>query len=118
MEIRNEDLVLIAVDNALIGFVAVWCRPAPFIDNLHVRPSYRSKYVGTALMAAVAEQLISRGYKTASLWVFESNSRALRFYEKLGGVEKERAERSVFGYDVMSRKIEWYDLTSILDSMR
>jgi ribosomal protein S18 acetylase RimI-like enzyme len=118
VEIREEDVVLVAEDAALIGFAAVWCRPSPFIDNLHVRPSHRSEKVGTALMAAVAEQLISRGHKTAYLWVFESNSAAIRFYERLGGVEKQRAGRSVFGYDVTSRKIEWDDLNAILDRVR
>jgi len=39
-------------------------------------------------MAAVAEQLISRGHKTAYLWVFDSDSRAIRFYERLGGVQQ------------------------------
>jgi ribosomal protein S18 acetylase RimI-like enzyme len=118
VEIKGEDVVLVAEEKCLIGFIAVWCRPAPFIDNLHVRPSYRSKKIGTALMAAVVEQLISRGHKTAYLWVFDSNSRAISFYESLGGVEKERAARSVFGYDVMSRKIEWDDITSIVESVR
>ena len=118
IEIRSEDIVLIAEKDTPIGFIAVWCRPSPFIDNLHVSPSYRSNKVGTALMAAVAELLISRGHKTAYLWVFEANSKAIRFYERLGGVQKERAERAVLGYDVLSRKIEWYDLASILDSVR
>ena len=118
IEIRSEDLVLIAEEDALVGFIAVWCRPAPFIDNLHVRPSHRSNKVGTALMAAVAEQLIDRGHKTAYLWVFESNGRAKRLYERLGGVKREKTERAVFGYDVLSRKIEWDDLTSILDCVR
>ena len=65
-------------------------------------------------MAEVAEQLISRGHKTAYLWVFDSNRRAIRFYERLGGVQTERAERSVFGYNKRSCKIKWDVLTSIL----
>ena len=118
IEIKSEDIVLIAEEGTPIGFIAVWCRPHPFIDNLHVSPSHRSKKVGTALMAAAAERLIGQGHKTAHLWVFDSNSRAIRFYERLGGVQKERAERTVFGYTVSSRKIEWYDLASILYSVR
>jgi ribosomal protein S18 acetylase RimI-like enzyme len=115
--IRSEDLVLVAEEDAFIGFVAVWCRPSPFIDNLHVRPSDRSKKTGSTLMAAAAEQLIRRAHKTAHLWVFECNSGAIRFYRRLGGVLTERAERSVFGYNVMSRKIVWSDITSIVESV-
>lgn len=79
IEIQNEDIVLVAEEDSFIGFVAVWCRPIPFIDNLHVRPSHRSKKVGSALMKAVAKELIKKGHKTAYLWVFESNGRAYGF---------------------------------------
>ena len=113
VKIRNEDVLLVAEEGLVIGFIAVWCRPVPFIDNLHVRPSKRSKKVGSALMRAVAKELINQGHKTAYLWVFESNQKAIRFYERLGGIQKEQSTKSVFGYDVPSRKIEWDDLSLI-----
>ena len=68
IEIQNEDIALVAEEDSLVGFVAVWCRPIPFIDNLHVRPSHRSKKVGSALMKAVAKELIKKGHKTAYLF--------------------------------------------------
>ena len=115
IEIQNKDIVLVAGENSLVGFVAVWCRPTPFIDNLHVRPSQRSRKIGSALMKAVAKELINEGHKTAYLWVFESNQKAINFYERLGGVQKEQSMKDVFGYDVLSRKIEWDDLSTILN---
>jgi ribosomal protein S18 acetylase RimI-like enzyme len=113
LQIQNGDLVLVAEEDSLVGFVAVWCRPIPFIDNLHVRPSHRSKKLGSALIKAAAKELINKGHKTAYLWVFESNEKAIRFYERLGGVQKEQARKTVFGYEVLSRKIEWEDLAVI-----
>jgi ribosomal protein S18 acetylase RimI-like enzyme len=113
IEIQNNDILLVAEGNSLVGFVAVWCRPIPFIDNLHVRPPERSKKIGSDLMKAVAKELINKGHKTAYLWVFESNERAIRFYERLGGIQKEQSMKNVFGYDVLSRKIEWDDLSTI-----
>jgi ribosomal protein S18 acetylase RimI-like enzyme len=113
-EIQSQDIVLVAEQDALIGFAAVWCRPVPFIDNLHVRPSCRSHNVGSALMKAAAQELIKNGYLSAYLWVFESNERAIRFYERLGGAQTDRANTTVFGYEVPSRKIEWEDLARIL----
>ena len=113
VEMQNEDIVMVAEENSLVGFIAVWCRPNPFIDNLHVTPSQRSRKVGSALMKAVAKKLIDKGYKTAYLWVFQSNSKAIRFYERLGGIQKEQAMKNVFGHDVLSRKIEWDDLSTI-----
>jgi ribosomal protein S18 acetylase RimI-like enzyme len=115
-DMQNEDIVLVAEENSLVGFVAVWCRPIPFIDNLHVRPSQRSKKIGSALLKAVAKELINEGYKTAYLWVFERNEKAIRFYERLGGIQKEQAMKNVFGYDVLSRKIEWDDLSTICEN--
>lgn len=111
--IQKDDVVLVAKDDTIMGFIAVWCRPGPFIDNLHVTASHRSKGVGAALMAAAAEILIQRGHQNAYLWVFESNRKAIRFYERLGGVQKETDIKSIYGYDVLSRKIEWADLNVI-----
>ena len=116
IEIQSEDIVLVAEEDLLVGFIAVWCRPIPFIDNLHVRPSHRSKKIGSALMKAVAKELIKKEHKTAYLWVFESNEKAIRFYESLGGAQKEQAMKDIFGYEVPSRKIAWEDLARICGS--
>ncbi len=116
IEIQKGDLVLVAGEDSLLGFAAVWCRPIPFIDNLHVKPSQRSKKIGSALMKAVAEELINEGHKTAYLWVFESNEKAIRFYERLGGVQKEQSMKNIFGFDLPSRKIVWDNLTVICES--
>jgi len=116
IQIQNGDILLVAEEDSLLGFVAVWCRPFPFIDNLHVRPSQRSKKVGSALMKAVAKELIKKGHNKAYLWVFEINEKAIRFYERLGGIQKEKSMKNVFGYDVLSRKIEWNDLSTIFEN--
>jgi len=116
IQIKNEDIVLVAEEDSLVGFVAVWCRPIPFIDNLHVRPSHRSKKLGFALIKAAAKELINKGHKSAYLWVFERNEKAIRFYERLGGIQKEQARKTVFGFEVLSRKIEWNDLAEICEN--
>ena len=111
IEVRDQDLVLVAEEGATIGFIAVWCRPVAFIDNLHVRPPQRSKKVGSALMRAAADRLVDRGHKTAYLWVFESNEKAIRFYARLGGIQRELSVLNIFGYNMPCRKIEWPDLS-------
>jgi ribosomal protein S18 acetylase RimI-like enzyme len=114
VEIQNDDVILVAEEKEIIGFIAVWCRPIPFIDNLHVKPSHRSQNVGTALMRAAAEELLLKGIRTGYLWVFQSNVNAIRFYERLGGVQQECAMKDIFGHQVLSTKIEWADLSTIL----
>ena len=105
VEVRPEDVVLVAEEDGIIGFIAIWCRPDPFIDNLHVLPHWRSKGVGKELLEAAAEQLTRQGQSKAYLWVLEDNHRAVQFYEGLGGVREERANKPVFGYQLPSLKI-------------
>jgi ribosomal protein S18 acetylase RimI-like enzyme len=72
--------------------------------------------VGSALIGAAAKELINRGHKKAYLWVFESNAKAIRFYKRLGGIQKEQSIKDAFGFDVLSRKIEWDDLSTICEN--
>jgi len=113
VDIQPEDIVLVAEDDEISGFIAVWCRPKAFIDNLHVSPCKRSQGMGSKLMMCAAEQLIQRGHKTASLWVVESNASAIRFYERLGGTCKERVTKNLFGHDVPNIKVAWSDISVI-----
>jgi ribosomal protein S18 acetylase RimI-like enzyme len=104
---------LVAEDNGIIGFIAVWCRPNPFIDNLHVKPSRRSNKVGSTLLKSAARRLMQLGHRTAYLWVVASNERALRFYTRLGGVCSDRAMKNLFGHEVPNIKVEWSDISVI-----
>ena len=116
IDIQTRDVVLVAKNERLCGFIAVWCRPTPYIDNLHVNPSLRSNNIGTALMSAAAREMLTRGHTTAYLWVFESNEKAVRFYERMGGAIVEKAPQDIFGYSIPSLKIEWKDLKAIKES--
>lgn len=114
LDYADEDVVLVAEEKHLIGFIAVWCRPVAFIDNLHVRPSFRSKRVGSALLKAASRELVLKGHAYGYLWVFSENERAIRFYKKHGGIEREHVVKDVFGTDVPNKKIEWHDLSVML----
>lgn len=108
---RPCDVVLIAETDEVVGFIAVWCRPDAFIENLHVRPGVRSGGIGEALMAAAAGRLMDLGQSSAHLWVFEANARALGFYERLGGVRSACEVKTVHGNSLTSVKIVWNDLS-------
>ena len=118
VDIQPRDVVLVAENNGLCGFISVWCRPAPYIDNLHVMPSLRSQRIGTALLKSAAAELLARAHKNAHLWVFERNLKAIRFYERMGGIIAARAPQDIFGYSIPSLKIEWRDLGVITVSRR
>jgi ribosomal protein S18 acetylase RimI-like enzyme len=113
-EVLPLDVVLLAdTVEGPVGFVAVWCRSSPFIDNLHVLPSMRSGGIGVALMRAAARRLLAMGHSTAHLWVFESNVAAIRFYERLGAVKARHATKELYGQAVPSVRMQWSDLSTI-----
>ncbi|MGD8962400.1 MAG: GNAT family N-acetyltransferase [Desulfobacterales bacterium] len=111
VEIQPEDIVRVAEDDGIIGFISVWCRPDPFIDNLHVKPAMRSKGIGSKLMASAARQMIRQGHGSAYLWVFEKNQRAIQLYERLGGIRTEHAVKNIFGHKLPSVKMVWSDIS-------
>ena len=111
VEIQPEDIVRVAEDDGVIGFISVWCRPDPFINNLHIKPAQRSKGVGSKLMASAARQMIRQGHGSAYLWVFEKNQRAIQLYERLGGIRTEHAVKNIFGHKLPSVKMVWSDIS-------
>ncbi|WP_349357499.1 GNAT family N-acetyltransferase [Stappia sp.] len=115
---QDRDLVLVARDAAadgpLLGFAAVWCRPQPYLDNLHVAPAARGRGVGRALMREIARHLTARGEHTLSLMVFEDNRSARAFYARLGGRETDRCDERPFGHRVTGVRVAWDDLTALL----
>ena len=82
----NEGWVAEA-DGELVGYALldpVW------LDHLFVRPEHTGQGVGTVLLDLV-KSLRPNGF---SLWVFESNTGARRFYARHGLVELERTDGS------------------------
>ena len=112
-EITDRDVLLIAdLVGELIGFIAVWCRPDPFVDNLHVKPAFRSKGLGRKLMERAAQDLLENGHSKLSLDVFTTNLRAIAFYEGLGGIRDKQETKEIFGNPVDLITIVWPDLLS------
>ncbi len=114
LEIGPRDVVLVAEQETVVGFIAVWCRPDPYIDNLHVLPQGRSGGIGKKLMQAAAERLVRQGQSTAYLWVLADNHHAIRFYERLGGERAERTDKAIFGHELPNFKIVWSDISTML----
>jgi GNAT superfamily N-acetyltransferase len=95
----ERQLVLLAEeDEVLIGFVCVLLDEEPtwgaYLDNLHVRPGRTGQGLGAQLFVQAARWVA----RTEPRWpmhllVFEGNTRARRFYERLGGEEVERATK-------------------------
>ncbi len=113
----RNDLVLVARSagdrTILLGFCAIWCRPEPYLDNLHVAPEAGGRGIGRALLQAAASHLVARGHTGLSLTVFQANNRARFFYARLGGLESEAPPQMVFGEIVPCVAVSWPDLATL-----
>jgi GNAT superfamily N-acetyltransferase len=55
-----------------------------WLEDLYVRPRYRGRGTGRALLANLAAECERRGYRRLDWSVLDWNAPALRFYESLG----------------------------------
>lgn len=88
-----QTLVSVDATDAPLGFVrfgldhsgdsnggALWGH----VLSLYVSPAASDRGVGGALLGAALERLDAEGLETVTLWVFEGNHEARRFYERHG----------------------------------
>jgi len=111
---EGKDLVLVADQGGIRGFITVWCQPDPFIDNLHVDPGERSRGVGRRLMQTAAKRLLQNGFARVSLYVAAQNQRAANFYcgleGRFGEVETKHQQQ---GGTVEAIEVVWDDLPGL-----
>ncbi|HHX65011.1 MAG TPA: GNAT family N-acetyltransferase [Chloroflexi bacterium] len=88
-------ILLAEVENKAVGLLHAWLRhtldipifvPRRYveIDNIAVRPDWRGRGIGRALMEAAESWARTRGAKSVELTVWEFNVGARAFYEELG----------------------------------
>lgn len=87
--------VLVATDPGVIGFAAVGAifpgpglKPGLFLKDLFVSAGARGGGAGTALMRAVAQMAVERGFARLDWTADPSNARLLSFYGAAGAVEQ------------------------------
>jgi len=59
-------------------------RPGLYLEDLYVRPAFRSRGVGLALMRHLGATAAQRGYGRFEWSVLDWNQDAIQFYERLG----------------------------------
>ncbi len=102
--------MLVAEADLIVRFIAIVCRPYPYIDSLHVRPFRRSAGLGGCLLITAIGEVVRRSHETACLHVIESSIAAIRLHERQGGVISGRTIKSIPGHDVPNLGIEWRNL--------
>ena len=84
---------IVEVDRAVAGF-AIWFlnystwqgKHGIYLEDLFVRPQYRGKGFGKALLKHLAAICEERGYGRFQWWVLDWNQPAIDFYKSLGAV--------------------------------
>jgi GNAT superfamily N-acetyltransferase len=84
---------IVEVDGAVAGF-AIWFlnystwqgKHGIYLEDLFVRPQYRGKGLGKALLKHLAAICEERGYGRFQWWVLDWNQPAIDFYRSLGAV--------------------------------
>ena len=80
-------------DGEPVGF-AVWFlnfstfsgRPGIYLEDIFVRPAFRGRGVGRALMVHLARKCVENGWARMQLSVLDWNTPSIEFYKSLGGV--------------------------------
>jgi GNAT superfamily N-acetyltransferase len=83
-------------DGEPVGF-ALWFynfstfrgRHGIYLEDLFVRPAFRSKGIGKALLRHLARRCVAEGLARLEWWVLDWNEPALRVYRSLGAVPME-----------------------------
>jgi ribosomal-protein-alanine N-acetyltransferase len=112
-ELRNQSVCHIYVvrtaDCPVVGFCAFWLVVDEIhINNIAMRPHYRGRGLGTALVRHVLAEGTRMGAQRATLEVRASNEGARRLYERLGFYVA-ATRRNYYTHPVEDALILWWD---------
>ena len=81
------------VDGTLVGYALYFLNFSTwegvhgiYLEDLFVKPEQRGSGLGKALLVALAEIAVSRGYARVEWWVLDWNQPSIDFYRRLGAV--------------------------------
>jgi ribosomal protein S18 acetylase RimI-like enzyme len=96
------------VEGEVVGLAACAGDGDPvLLDNLHVARGHRSHGLGARLLQAARRGMAERGRPRLYLTVLETNTRALDFYERAGGVRSDTIDDRIFDLKVRAIRLDW-----------
>lgn len=111
---QNRQTLMVAEDEgAVIGFAGCGPRRKENLASdgeiymINIVRSAKRRHTGANLMRAMADALLSDGFKSAGLWVLEKNVPARAFYARLGGTPDIVSEEAHDGVILTDLAIVW-----------
>lgn len=89
-KINSNDILVIEDNGTIVGLVNFGkardegCKNAGELRSIYVLPDFWMKGFGQILFSSAAKKLKGLGFEKFYLWVLKDNSRARKFYEKMG----------------------------------
>ena len=79
------------VDGQIVG-IAIWFlnystwlgKAGLYLEDLFVKPEFRSRGLGLKLMKTLAQICVERGYERFQWWVLDWNEPSINFYKSIG----------------------------------
>lgn len=68
---------------------STWTGPGVYLEDLYVKPAYRKRGYGKALIKACAKEVVRIGGKRLEWSCLKWNTPSLEFYESLGATQKQ-----------------------------
>lgn len=101
----NQFIQVVEIENSCAAFICGNIDDdleyGTLIDNLHVDSKFIGQQIGKKLMIDAARFLEEKDKASMYLWVLADNTKAIKFYERIGG----RSMETVNDFDIGDREI-------------
>ncbi|HTU40780.1 MAG TPA: GNAT family N-acetyltransferase [Candidatus Aquilonibacter sp.] len=85
---------------------STWIGPELYLEDLFVRPEFRGKGIGTAMLAEVARIALQQGRRAMRWEVLDWNTHAIALYRELGAEFRDPWKSVLLGNDALRRLAE------------
>jgi GNAT superfamily N-acetyltransferase len=89
----SAEVLMARLNNESVGFALFFhnystfrAQPGIYLEDLYIRPAFRGRGYGEALLSHIAQLAVTRGCGRFEWSVLDWNQRAIDFYKKLGAV--------------------------------
>ena len=117
---QQQQVILAEQATTLVGFACLFIDDdlqfGTLLDNLHIAAQWQGAGIGKQLLQACATRIsdLSKNHKLY-LWVYETNERARKVYERLGAVHHETVDQpTASGTPARACRYVWEDVSVLL----